>query len=134
MSEKSFVAALASVVLSLFFAGATFAQDITISSNTAWPEGVYRFDNVTVNSGAILTIAGGSTINVAGTVTVTGGSTILLQGKNTSAQVDGQWAGVGVTINAADIQIDAGCAISADGQGYVTQNRRRQRPGWGDRH
>ena len=34
--------------------------------------------------------------------------------------MDGQWAGVGVTINAANVTVDAGSKITADGQGYVT--------------
>ena len=56
--------------------------DVTISSNTAWPEGVYHVVNLTVNNGATLTVAGGSTVNVSGILTVTGNSTLLLQGKN----------------------------------------------------
>lgn len=91
------------------------AQDLTVSSDLARSESVYAIDNVTVRNGATLTIAGGSVLNASGTVQVTGSSTILLQGKNT----DGQMHGVGVTINAADVQVDAGSHISADGQGYI---------------
>ena len=94
--------------------------DVTISANTLWTEGTYQLSSLTVDSSATLTIAGGSTVNVTGAITVKGNSTILLQGKNTSAQVDGQWQGVGVTINAANVTVDAGSKITADGQGYVT--------------
>src|SRR5208337_643295 len=38
--------------------------------------------------------------------------------KNNTAQVNGQWAGQGETINATNLQVDAGSAISANGQGY----------------
>ena len=101
--------------------------DVTISSNTAWPEGAYQIVNLTVNNGATLSIAGGSTVAVSGTITVTGNSTILLQGKNTAGQFGGQWAGVGVTLRAGNITVDSGSKISADGQGYETS----QGPGAG---
>jgi hypothetical protein len=78
-------------------------------------------------NGSRLWIAGGSTVNVGGTVTVTGNSTMLLQGKNTGGQVDGQWAGMGSTIHAANVVVDAGSKISADGQGYTSE----QGPGGG---
>ena len=82
-------------VLVISYSGSAFGADITISTDTSWPEGVHEYDNLTVDSGATLSIAGGSTVNVPGTITVTGNSTILLQGKNTTDQVDGQWAGRG---------------------------------------
>jgi len=94
--------------------------DVTISSNTSWPEGTYQIVNLTVNNGATLSIAGGSTVNVSGTITVSANSTILFQGKNTTDQVGGLWAGVGVTIHAGNVQVDNGSMISADGQGYET--------------
>ena len=75
---------------------------------------------VTVEDGGTLTIGGGSVIDVRGTLTVTGNSTLLLQGKNTTDQVSGQWAGEGVTIRAGNIKVDSGSKISADGQGYTT--------------
>ncbi len=75
--------------------------------------------SLTVNGGATLAIGGGSTLTVSGAISVTGNSTILLQGTDTTAQVNGSWQGVGVTINAGSVQVDHGSAISADGQGYV---------------
>jgi len=93
--------------------------NVTVSSDTDWVEATYEIENLTVTNGATLTIAGGSTVNVAGATTITGSGRILLQGKNTSGQVEGQWLGVGVTINSTDVQVDAGSAISADAQGYL---------------
>ncbi|NVN93010.1 MAG: hypothetical protein HXX11_20780, partial [Desulfuromonadales bacterium] len=108
----------------LLFVGNAFADttmgDVVISANTTWPEDTYQVTSLTVNNGATLSIAGGSTIHVTETVTVSGNATILLQGKNNSAQVGGQWAGVGGTINAANVTVDAGSKITADGQGYIT--------------
>lgn len=52
-------------------------------------------------------------------LTVTGGATLTLQSTNNVSQVGGQWAGQGVTINVANVTVDSGSVISADGQGYV---------------
>ena len=86
----------------------TFGSATTLSSQS-----------ITVSGGSTLTIGGGSTVNLSGALTVTGNSNIVLQGANTSEQVYGVWAGSGVTINAASVQVDAGSTINADGQGYV---------------
>jgi hypothetical protein len=59
-------------------------------------------------------------VNVSGATLVTGNSTILLQGKNNTADVGGQWLGVGVTVAAGSVQVDSGSRISADAQGYAT--------------
>ncbi len=112
--------AFISIALWLLSISHVFSQtgDVVASSDATWSEKSYNLDSLTVNNGATLTIAGGSTVNVAHTVTVTGNSKILLQGKNITGQVDGQWAGAGVTISAADIQIASGSQISADACGY----------------
>ncbi|MBZ5630062.1 MAG: Ig-like domain repeat protein, partial [Acidobacteriia bacterium] len=93
--------------------------DVILSSNTSWPEATYQLNSLMVNNGATLKIGGGSIVNVSGAITVTANSAIVLQGKDTSAQVDGLWQGAGVTINADTVQVDQGSAISADAQGYV---------------
>ncbi len=93
--------------------------DVTIDTDTSWPEGAYAIDNLTITGGATLSVAGGSTVTVSGTLSVTGNSILLLQGKNTGGLIDGEWQGVGVTVNAGRVTVDAGSAISADGQGYV---------------
>ncbi len=76
------------------------------------------FGKINLSGGAILNIAGGSTVTVCDTVSVIGNSTLLLQSINTSGQVNGAWAGQGVTMNAANINVENGSKISADGQGY----------------
>ena len=107
------------LLLLTLMARAVAAQDLTISSDLALSESVYTFNNLTVNNGATLTIGGGSTLTINNSLMVTGNSTILLQGKNTAGLVGGQFQGVGVTINAANVQVDMGSTISADGQGYA---------------
>jgi hypothetical protein len=96
--------------------------EVAITSDTAWPEGTYHLNNLTVSNGAVFTVGGGSTISASGTITVTGNATIVLQGKNNTGLVNGQWAGLGVTLEASQITVDAGSKISADGQGYTTGN------------
>ncbi len=93
--------------------------DINISTDTNWPEDDYSMDTLTVSNGATLSIDGGSTLSVTGTLHISENSKIVLKGKNTSGQVESQWQGTGVEINTANITIDTGSKIVADGQGYV---------------
>ncbi len=93
--------------------------DITIDTDTTWPEGTYEIHNLTITDGAVLSVAGGSTLALSGDLVLTKESTLLLQGKNSSGQVDGEWLGVGVGINAGNVRIDAGSTISASGQAYI---------------
>jgi hypothetical protein len=81
---------------------------------------------VTVTDAGELYLGGGSLLIVDGQVTVSENSTIICQGKNRGAQVDGEWAGEGVMINAGSITVDTGSVITADGQGYGTG------PGYGN--
>ena len=87
---------------------------------------------LSVENGGSLTIGGGSVVNISGTLSVTGNSVLTLQGKNTADQVGGQWAGVGVTIHAGNVQVDTGSKISADGQGYETSKGPGAGPTQGD--
>jgi len=109
--------------------------DKTISADTSWAEGTYNMDNLTVNNEARLTIAGGSTINVNGNLTitdgVTAGSNIAIQSKNNTAQVGGEWVGVGSTINAVNIVIDPNSKITAEGEGYTSTSADGNGPGGG---
>ena len=96
-------------------------RNLYMSGEIDYPSAVaLSYENLAVSNGGLFTLAGGSTLTVSNTLSVVGNSTFLLRGKNTSARVAGQWAGVGVTINAANVTVDAGSKISADGQGYVT--------------
>src|SRR5262249_58628490 len=85
------------------------------------PDSALSFASVTVDSGATLSIGGGSTVAVQNALTVTDSSIVVFGGKNTGGQVDGQWHGVGATVSAGDVTIDAGSKLSADGQGYDAQ-------------
>ncbi len=82
----------------------------------------FTFGNLTLDNGAVLNVGGGSSLHLGGALTVTGGSTLVLKGKNTGGKVNEKWAGVGVTINAANVTVEAGSKITADGQGYTTGN------------
>ncbi|MDH7503455.1 MAG: hypothetical protein QHJ82_12195, partial [Verrucomicrobiota bacterium] len=48
-----------------------------------------------------------------------GDGVIYCVGKNRGAQVDGQWAGVGVTIEAGSLVVGSAARITADGLGYL---------------
>ena len=87
------------------------AGDTTVKSLTS-------AESLTISGGSILRLAGGSTNQVDGLLHLTGSSYLVTQGKNTTGTVGGQWAGKGVTIAAADVTVEAGSAITADGQGY----------------
>jgi len=91
--------------------------DVEITADTAWAEGQYRAQSLRVTGTATLSVAGGSVVEVVGALTVDGNATLLLQGKNTDGQEEEAWAGVGVTITAGSTTVEAGAAISADGQG-----------------
>ena len=77
------------------------------------------YDAITLDNAATLRVGGGSVLSISGELVIQGGSTLLLEGKNTTALVDGEWSGVGVQIDAAGVTIEQGSSLSADGQGYV---------------
>ena len=64
------------------------AQDLEVTTDTTLDPGAYSYEDLTVRSGATLTLAG----DVAG--------------------------GTGVSISATNITVEEGAAISANGQGY----------------
>ena len=129
MKNAAAVRVLTSVGLSLLvvpFAALTTAVsalaqsgDVVVNANATWASGSYQLNSLTVNNGATLTVGGGSSIVVTNTVTVTADSMIILESNNNSAQVNGAWAGAGVSISAASVEVDSGSSINADGQGYV---------------
>jgi hypothetical protein len=69
---------------------------------------------------------------VCGALTVETNASLICGGLNTGGQVSGQWAGVGVSIQAGNVTVAAGGAISADGQGYIVgQGPGAGVAGWG---
>jgi hypothetical protein len=80
-----------------------------------------HFDSVTLGTNATLTIGGGSTLQVNGLLDLASNATALCGSLyNTTTNAAGEWVGVGVTINASNVTVEAGAAISANGQGYTT--------------
>src|ERR1019366_7943565 len=109
------------LLLPVVVAAQGLTGDVIISTNTSWPTANYNVTSLTVQSGAALTIGGGSSVTVTNAITVSGNSSIVLQATNTTAQVNGTWQGAGVTVQAGSVQVDAGSSINADGQGYVSR-------------
>ena len=50
---------------------------------------------------------------------LTVGGTVIAQSANTTAQVNGAWAGAGVGIKAGSITVGSNGSLNADAQGYV---------------
>ncbi|VGO17042.1 hypothetical protein PDESU_05636 [Pontiella desulfatans] len=110
----------------------------TNGAATPWPYGL-ALDETTVGSGGILEVSGtnswaGSSLNITdgGTMHMRDAATLVLDsfimasnalvychGMNTSALVDGEWAGRGVTLEAQSADIGSGAVITADGLGYT---------------
>ncbi len=65
-----------------------------------------------------------------GTLNVLSNSVIWCEGMNRSNKVGGVWAGVGVTIQASNLVVDATSRMSADGLGYIA-NGNGSGPGGG---
>ncbi|MGB7985008.1 MAG: Ig-like domain repeat protein, partial [Terracidiphilus sp.] len=77
------------------------------------------YDSITVTNGANLTMGGGSQLTLTKSMTLSNNSTVTVLSKNNTGLVGGFWKGVGGTIQAANLQIDSGSSITADGQGYL---------------
>ena len=69
--------------------------------------------------GATLRLGGGHVLGISTALSLSNGSTLLVCGTNTSAKVDGAWAGLGGMIQAADVSVSSDSTISANGQGYT---------------
>ena len=108
------------LALALLAPALTRAQSLTVSGTTTLPaDTVATYTSITVQSGGVLDIGGGSAITITGALTVEAGGTVLCRSNNISAQVDGAWAGAGVTLHAGSVSVAATGSISADGQGYA---------------
>ena len=111
-SKKYFLTIILSLSFSIF-------ANVTISTNSWWTEDNYLLTNLTIQNGAELYIAGGSTVDVLQTISVVGNSEIICQGKNNATtNASGEWVGVGIIIRATNINVEAGSSINADGTGY----------------
>jgi len=115
----SLLALLAAPLAAVPALASTQLGDVVVETDTQWPEADYGADSLTITGGATLSVAGGSRLAIAGDLIVTGSATLLLQGKNTTTQIDNQWQGVGVVIDATNVTVEDGSQISADGQGYA---------------
>ena len=71
-----------------------------------------------LGEGATMTCGGGAVLRAGGTVTVAGNSLVTGYGANTSAMVEDEWRGVGVTLEVSNLVVEAGSRLSADAQGY----------------
>ena len=68
-----------------------------------------------------------------GLLKVTGNSTLVCQGKNTWAQIDGQWAGVGVTIHAGNVTVEAARKSPPMGRGMEGRRESPEQRPWARR-
>ena len=101
-----------------FFDTSATYNNVSVYQNFTVPAGASpTYNSVTVQPGALLTIGGGATVTTTKALTVAG--TVVAQSVNNTAQVDGVWAGSGVTINAGSITINGTGSLNADAQGYV---------------
>jgi len=104
----------------VFINNSTSGGDLHVYQPFAiYPDATATYNSIAVTNGATLTIGGGANVTLTTGLTVGGNSTVIVQAENNSALVNGHWQGVGATINAANLQVDAGSAISADSQGYT---------------
>ena len=91
------------------------AEDLTLSSGTtSIGPGTISYDNVTLSGTAILNVAGNTTLNITNTLYLT--DTAVLYTKSSGASPNG----VGVTINATTLTIDANARIDGNGLGYYS--------------
>ena len=82
---------LISILSFLCCVSGAFAADITISQNTTWAPGIYTYDNVLIANNATLTLQSNSA------------------------------TGDGVTLNAVNLIIEAGAAISGDAMLFLVE-------------
>ncbi len=77
------------------------------------------YDGVVLDNQAKLTLYGGSSLTVWGDLDVLTSSTIVLPSKNRNGRVEGEWKGIGSTLSAGNLKLDASSRIDADYQGYI---------------
>ena len=93
-------------------------DNVAIYQNFTIPAGSsLTYNSVTVQNGALVTIGGGSFVTVTNGLTVNG--TVVGQSANNTAQVNGVWAGSGVSIRTGSITVNGTGSLNAGEQGYV---------------
>lgn len=80
-------------------------------------------------------LAGAAWARISGALTVVSNSTVRCLGRNTSAQVQGAWKGMGIRLETQTVEVDSTSSITADGQGYTCPgaNQDGNGPGGGRR-
>jgi YD repeat-containing protein len=102
----------------VFFDTSTTNPNLNVYQNYVIPSSTsVQYNTLTVANGATLTVGGGSQVAVAQAMHVTG--TVIAQSINNTAEVNGVWAGQGVSFTAGSLLVDAGASINADSQGYA---------------
>ena len=95
-------------------------MDLIVNACVVTLQGSHRFHGVAVINHGRLFVAGGTALTAATDLLLKGGSQVICQGMNGGNLVDGQWLGTGVQIYAAQVAVETGSRISADGEGYST--------------
>jgi len=115
-------------------------EDLVVSNATLTVEGSHQFGLLTLTNQAVVSVQGGNlscagldvnastcwlhnaaSLTVTSNVHLSSNSVIWCKGANRSNKVNGVWAGVGVTIAANNIIVDANSRIAVDGLGYVAK-------------
>ena len=99
--------------------GAPGAAAMRIVTRAEFPvDTQLTLQSLTLEPATTLSLGGGSDLQIAGALVLGDGASMLCGGTRLGAQVDGVWAGEGVSIRAGSAIIPATAKISADGQGY----------------
>lgn len=95
-------------------AGAVSTAIVEVGESSA-----FEANRVSFEKGAQWVVGGASTVTVFDTLqTADSNTAIWCQGKNTSALVNSNWAGIGVTLYVSNLVVGADTRLTADAQGY----------------
>jgi RHS repeat-associated protein len=102
----------------VFFDTSVPFSNVSVYQNLVIPASV-EYNSLTVAKSATVTVAGGAQVTIAQALHISG--TLFALSTNNTTMLNGSWQGKGITIYAGSLQVDAGAAINADGQGYAVQ-------------